>query len=326
VRRREFISLLGGAALSPLVARAQQPKMPLVGFLHSVSPDSFSGRLAGFRQGLRETGFVEGENVAIEFRWAQGQYDRLPELAADLVRRQPSVIFAGTVAAALPAKAATATIPIVFAVGVDPAKFGLVASFNHPGGNVTGVTWLGGATLVAKRLELLHKVVPAATVIAALINPKNPSTETQARELRQAAHSLGLQLQDLNASTEGEINSAFATIVEERIGAVLIGSDAFFYDRRDQLIAVTARHSIPACFEWREFPPAGGLMSYGTSRSDAYRQAGAYAGRILKGEKPPDLPVQQATKFELVINLKTAKALGLTIPEPFLLTADQVIE
>jgi putative tryptophan/tyrosine transport system substrate-binding protein len=326
MKRREFVSLLGVAAMWPVTVRAQQAGMPVVGFLDSGAAEFYPDRVAAFRQGLNESGYVEGQNVAIEYRWAQGRYDRLPALADELVRRQAAVIFAATVQAALPAKVATSTIPIVFAIGSDPVKYGLVASFNRPGGNITGTSWLGGSTLAPKRLELLREAVPGAAVIAALVNPTNPGAEAEVDELKETARTLGLQLQIFNASTAREVDAAFAASIQQRVGAVLVTADNFFFGRRDQLIVLAARHALPAIAMWREFAAAGGLMSYGASLSEAYRQAAVYVSRILKGEKPAELPVQQATKVELVINLKTAKALGLTFPITLLGRADEVIE
>ena len=325
MKRRDFITVLGGAAAWPLAARAQQP-MPLVGFLDSGSAEWYPDRVAAFRHGLKEVGFIEGENVAIDFRWAQGRYDQLPALVAELIRRRAAVIFAATIQSALAAKTATSTIPIAFAIGSDPVKFGLVASFNRPGGNMTGTSWLGGSILTAKRLELLHEVVPGATTIAALVNPANPVAADETRELKESARALGLQLHIANAGTGREVDAAFATWVQQRVGAVIVTADAFFTSRRDQLVVLTARHALPAISQWREFATAGFLMSYGTSLSEAYRQAAVYVGRILKGEKPGDLPVQQAPKVELVINLNTARALGISFPLPLLGRADEVIE
>ena len=324
-RRREFITLLGGTAASwPLAARAQQPAMPVIGFLNSSSADDLTARLLrAFHQGLSETGFVEGKNVAIEYRWADGQNDRLPALAADLVRRQVTVI-AATGPAVLPAKAATTIIPIVFSGGFDPVGMGLVASLNRPGGNLTGVTTLGGE-LGPKRLELLHELVPAASNIALLVNPIGPNAESDSKTMPAAARTLGLQLQVLNASTERELDIVFATLVERRAGALVIGPDAFFSNHAEQLAALALRHAVPTIYQF-EFAAAGGLMSYGSSPADSLRLLGVYAGRILKGEKPADLPVQQATKVELIINLKTAKALGITVPQLLLGRADEVIE
>jgi putative tryptophan/tyrosine transport system substrate-binding protein len=327
VRRREFITLLGGAAVAwPIKAGAQHQKVPVIGYLNSRSRDGDAPFLAAFRQGLKEAGYVEAQNVAIEYRWADFQYDRLPTLADDLVMRQVAVIFASAIQAALPAKAATATIPIIFAIGSDPVEFGLVASFNRPAGNVTGVSWLGGPTLAAKRLELLHELIPTATDIAVLVNPTNQAAEAETGELKQAARLLRLQLNVLNASTDRDIDSAFTTLLKQRASALLVTSDVFLLDRRDQLVALSGRHAVPAIYQSREFPDVGGLMSYGTSYADAYRLGGIYTGRVLKGEKPADLPVQESTKVELVINLKTAKALGLTVPPSLLATADEVIE
>jgi putative tryptophan/tyrosine transport system substrate-binding protein len=325
VRRREFITLLGGGAAAwPLAARAQQPAMPVVGFLHSVSPDLYTDRWLAFRQGLSQTGYVEGRNVAIEYRWASDQYDRLPALAADLVRRNVAVIVTNA-PGALTAKAATTTIPIVFVTGVDPVAVGLVASLARPGGNVTGVTTLN-VEVVAKRLELLHEVVPAVTDIAALINPTNPNAETVSKDLQVAARTIGVKLHVLHASTEPDLAAAFASLGQLRAGGLVIVTDPFFIGRSEQLAALTIRHAVPAIFQFRAFAMAGGLMSYGPSSTDTYHQVGVYAGRILKGEKPADLPVQQVTKVELLINLKTAKALRLNVPLPLLGRADEVIE
>ena len=325
--RRAFISLLSGTAVAwPLVARAQQP-LPVVGFLHPASADTSADRLRGFRQGLKETGFVEGENVAIEYRWADNQLDRLPALATELVRRQVAVIAApaGT-PPALAAKAASTTIPIVFLVAEDPVRLGLVASLAGPGGNLTGINFFN-AELSAKRLELLHTLVPGATRVAALVNPANATTtETTLRDLEPAARAMGLQIKVLNASTSPEIDTAFATFVRERPDAVFVGLDQFFASRRVQLVHLASRHAVPATYALRDFAEAGGLMSYGTNLVDAYRQVGVYTGRIVKGAKPTDLPVVQSTKFELVINAQTARMLGLTVPDKLLVAADEVIE
>ena len=329
MRRRQFITMLGGAAASslswPLAARAQQPAMPVIGFLSSRSPadEQF---VAAFGQGLNEAGFVERRNVTIEYRWAENQLDRLPALAAELARRQVAVILAvGGSAPALAAKAATSTIPVVFIIGGDPVKLGLVASLNRPGGNVTGVTILSGA-LTAKRLELLRELVPGSGVVACLVNPSSPEIETQLTDIRAASRTFGQEIPVLNASNERDIDAAFATLVRQQIGGLLVANDGFFVGRREQLVALAARHAIPAMYFLREFASAGGLMSYGNSLADAYRQVGTYAGRILKGAKPADLPVEQAVKIELVINLKTAKALGLDVPTALLLRANEVIE
>jgi putative ABC transport system substrate-binding protein len=328
MRRREFITLLVSAAAAwPLTARAQQPAMPVIGFLGSASPDLWAHRLRAFRQGLSETGYVEGRNVAIEYRWADGQNDRLAVLAADLVGRQVTVIAApGSAPAGLAAKAETRTIPIVFNTAGDSVKLGLVASLNRPGGNVTGVHSLN-VEIAPKRLEVLHELVPAATTFALLINPTNRAfTETVSRELQMAARTLGLQLHVLHATAERDFDPIFATLLQSKVGGVVIGSDAFFSSRSEQLAALTLRYSIPAIYQWREFAAAGGLVSYGANFTDMFRQVGVYTGRILNGEKPADLPVQQSTKVELIINLKTAKALGLTVPLPLLGRADEVIE
>jgi putative ABC transport system substrate-binding protein len=322
--RREFITLLGGAAAAwPLAAWAQQSAVPVIGLLHPASPDTLAIRLRGFRQGLKETGFVE--DVAIEQRWAENQLDRLPELAAALVRRQVSVIVAFG-AAAFAAKAATTAIPIVFGTPEDPVRLGLVPSLARPVGNVTGINWLSGE-LAAKRLELLRELVPAAARVAVLANPADATqTETILREVPVAARAMGLQIQILNASTSREINAVFATIARERPDAIFVASDPFFQTRRVQLAALAAHHAVPATYASRDYPEAGGLMSYGANVTDAWRQTGVYTGRILKGAKPADLPVVQASKFELVINAEIARMLGLTVPDKLLVAADEVIE
>jgi putative tryptophan/tyrosine transport system substrate-binding protein len=326
MRRREFIALLGGVATWPLAARAQQSVMPVIGFLGAVSPDGYSERVRGFRQGLKDTGYVEGENVAIEYRWAENQFDRLPALAADLVRRQVAVIATLSNMAALAVKATTTTIPIVFLATEDPVKLGFVASLARPGGNATGINFYSGE-LTAKRLELLREVVPAATRVAVLVNPTNPlTTESTLRDVQSAARAMGLQIQVVNASTSHEINAAFATFVRERPDALFVGLDVFLNSRRAQLVNLASRYTLPAAFSNRDFAEIGGLMSYGSDIKDAYRQIGVYVGRILKGAKPAELPVVQASKYELVINAETARMLGLTVPPTLLATADEVIE
>ena len=324
MRRRDFIKVVGGAAAGwPLAARGQQPAMPVIGFLRSTSLSDATGLVTAFRQGLKEAGFVEGQNVAIEFRSAEDHVDRLPALVADLLRR-PVAVIVGNNNSAIVAKAATATIPIVFATGTDPVQEGLVASLNRPGGNVTGVSFLNNL-LGAKRLELLRQLVPKATTIGVLVNPK-PDTEAERRDVQVAALALGLQLIILDVSSDRDIETAFATFVQRGASALLVGTGAFLFSNRERIVALAARHSLPAGYNDRDSVVAGGLMSYATSIPDAYRQAGIYTGRILKSEKPADLPVMQATKFEFVINLKTAKTLGLTIPPSILARADEVIE
>src|SRR5262245_35168013 len=328
MRRREFITLVGGAAAAwPLAARAQQTGVPVIGFLNSTSAGPNSYNLDAFRQGLSESGYIEGQNVAIEYRWADGHHDRLPSLAVELVRRGVAVIVAtgaGGVAAQA-AKRATSTIPIVFTSAIDPIKAGLVASVNRPGGNATGVIQLA-PIMEGKRLQLLHELVPSAAAIGVLFNPTNPSAETQTIDVHAAARSVGRQVHVATASNEGEFDEAFTSLVRQRIGGLHVTADSYFNSRREQLVALAARHKLPAIYEWREFTAAGGLMSYGTRITDAYHQIAVYCGRILRGANPAELPVVQPTKFELVINLKTANALGLTVPNAMQLLADEVIE
>jgi putative ABC transport system substrate-binding protein len=324
MRRREFLGVLSGAAAWPLAARAQQVALPEVGFIRSASLANATHLVTAFRQGLKEAGFVEGQNVAIEFRSAENHLDRLPALAAELIRRPVAVIVGNNIATPA-AKAATSTTPIVFVIGGDPVKDGLVASLNRPGGNVTGVVFISGV-LGPKRLELLRQLVPKATTIGLLVNPINPNTEAERRDVQAAAQALGQQLIILDVSSESEIEPAFATFVQRGAGALLVGTGPLFFSNREQVVALAARHALPGSYSQREPVMAGGLMSYGSSLTDAYRQAGIYTGRILKGEKPADLPVMQSIKFEFVINLKTAKTLGITVPLIMQMTADEVIE
>ena len=325
--RREFITLVGGAAISwPLVARAQQAAMPVIGFLNGSSSDGYAPMASAFRQGLKEIGYVDGQNVAIEYRWAEGQNDRLPSFVADLVQRKVNVIAATTTAAALAARAATTTIPIVFETTSDPIQLGLVASLNRPGGNVTGVTQTNMETM-PKRIELLHELVPTASVMALLVNPTDPAlADSATKELQEAASTLGLKLHVLQASTERDFDAVFTKLVQLRVGGLVIGSDPFFTSRSQQLAKLTVDHAVPAVYQFREFAVAGGLLSYGAAITDAYRIAGNYTGRVLRGDKPADLPVQQVSKVEMIINLKTAKALGLNVPNPLIGRADEVIE
>ena len=323
MKRREFITLLGGAAVWPIAARAQQPTVPLLGLLTGSGQDD--RWLGALRHGLKELGYIEGRNVAIKHRSADGHFDRLPALAAELAADPAALIIAIAPSAALAAKAATASIPIVFMTGADPVELGLVSSLNRPNGNVTGINFLV-KTLAAKRLELLRELVPGATLIGFFSNPTNPASEPEIRDVQDASRALGLQLQIMHASSESGIETAFASFAQQRIAAVLVAGDSFFLSRRDQLIAAAARHAIPTSYQLREFVAAGGLISYGTDLIDAYRLTGIYAGRILKGAKPADLPVQQSVKFELAINSKTAKALGLVVPPSLLAIADEVIE
>ncbi len=327
MKRREFITLLGGAAATwPLGARAQQSVMRVVGFLSSRSPGESASVVAAFRQGLKEAGSIEGQNVAIEFRWAEGQYDRLPALATELVGRQVAVIAAvGDVVSALAAKGAAPTIPIVFVIGGDPVRFGLVTSINRPGGNITGVSLISPA-IGSKRLELLHKLVPNAAVIGLLMYPDSPHAEPERKDVEEAGRAIGQQIVVVNASSERDFDAAFATLVQQRAGGLLVAGDPFLLIRRDQLVALADRYALPTMYQYHEFATAGGFMSYGTNIAGAYHQAGAYTGRILKGAKPADLPIFQQTDLELVINLKTAKALGLAIPPSLLVLADEVIE
>jgi putative ABC transport system substrate-binding protein len=328
MRRREFAILLSAAAVAwPLVPRAQQAAVPVIGFLNSSSPTGFAPQLAGFRQGLRETGYTEGQNVTIEYRWAESRYDRLPALAEDLIRRQVAVIAAtGGGVTVMAVKPLTTTIPIVFTSGGDPVQLGIVNSLNRPGGNITGVSLFTGI-LTAKRLEVLHELVPTATVIAMLVNPDNPNAELDRKAVEEAARAMGLQIVVLRASNATEIERAFASLSQYKVGALFVGADPLFDNNsRDQLIALAAHHAVAASYDWRDVAVAGGLMTYGSNLAEGYRLVGNYTGRILKGEKPADLPVLQPTKFELVINLKTAKTLGLTVPQSLLVAADEVIE
>jgi putative tryptophan/tyrosine transport system substrate-binding protein len=324
MNRRDLITLLGGAAMLPVAARAQQA-VPVVGFINAGFPRGFAGALGGFHRGLNESGFVEGRNVNIEYRWAEGQFDRLPTLAADLVRHRVAAVFAGQPATVRAIKAATTTIPIVFSMGEDPVKEGIVPSFNRPGGNVTGISYFTNQ-LVGKRLALLTETVPTAAMVALLVNRNNPNAEPDTEDAQAAAAALGRRLEVLTASTERDVAAAFITMSQRQIGASSVGVDGFFVDQRELLITLAASHGIPAIYDRREYSASGGLMSYGASQVEAWGHAGIYVGRILKGEKPADLPVQQSTKFDFVINLRTAKALGLAVPPTLLALADEVIE
>jgi putative ABC transport system substrate-binding protein len=326
MRRREFITLVGGATVWPLAVRAQQPAMPVVGFLNVESPEGYQPMAAAFRRGLQESGYVEGQNVAIEYRWADGHSERLPALAADLVQKQVTVIAATSTPAAIAAKAATTTVPIVFETASDPVRLGLVASLSRPGGNVTGVTQTN-VEVAPKRLEVMHELLPNASVLGLLINPADPSlAEPQLKDFQAAAHTLGVELHILNVRTDGELERAFADLSQLHVGGLVISTDPFFSSRPQQLASLTARYAMPAISKGREFAAAGGLLSYGADNLDTYRLAGVYTGRVLKGERPADLPVQEATKVELYINLKTAKALGVTVPLPMSGRADEVFE
>ena len=324
MRRREFITLIGGAAAWPLATRAQQPTVPVIGFLNGASPKAYAQNVSGFVQGLKEMGYIEGQNVTIEYRWAEGRYARLQGMAADLVRRQVSVIVANTPAAPV-AKAATTNIPIVFLSGDDPVANGLVASLNRPGGNITGISLISGV-LGGKQLGVLHELIPRARSIAFLTNPTNPISTEYVTGAQEAARSVGVEIHVVSASTEAEIDKAFASLSELRADALVVAPDAFFIGRNDRIVALAANHATPTIYPFREFAVAGGLMSYGANLPDLFRQAGIYAGRILKGSRPADLPVTQPTTFELLINLKTAKALGITVPPTLLARADEVIE
>ena len=326
MRRRQFFAFIGGAAaMSPFAARAQQPKLPVIGYLESASQGQFADLIPAFRNGLSETGYIDGQNVRIEYRWAEGQYDRLPNLTAELVHDHAALIFTTALISAQAAKAVTATVPIVFVSGPDPVQLGLVASLSRPGGNLTGVT-LSTSTVQAKRLQLLRELLPAATTFAFIVNPSNTRADTDVQEMETAARALGQQIIVAKAGTDRDLETAFATLTQRSVQALVIGGDPFFNGQAQQLVALANSYAIPTVFPLHEFATAGGLMSYGSSISNAYRQAGIYAGRILKGAKPADLPVMQPTKFELVINLGTAKALGLTVPPALMARADEVIE
>jgi putative ABC transport system substrate-binding protein len=327
MRRREFITLVGGAAaIWPMAARAQRPARPVIGFLHSATANAYAPMTAAFRQSLSEAGYIDGQNVVIEYRWAEGQFDRLPALATDLVRQQASAIFAGGGSdPSLAAKAATSKIPIVFANGTDPVEAGLVSSLDHPGANITGITFLLN-TLGPKELEVLHELVPKGALVALLINPKSSTAVSQLKDLQDTARAVDQQIRIFQASTESEIDTVFASLVEHHLEGLVIGADAFFFSRRDQFVGLATRRSIPTVYPWREAAVAGGLASYGASVTDAYRLAGIYIGRILKGDKAANLPVQRSTKTELVVNLKTARALGINVPNTLIGRADELIE